>query len=68
MSSRRDVLERFLAANMDGIAYALSHRDETNALARKTANLPTDDPSPEFIYDEAVRQKNIDPTLAMPVD
>ncbi|MDB5410913.1 MAG: transporter substrate-binding protein [Rhodospirillales bacterium] len=68
LTSHRDALERFLAANMDGIAYAMAHRDETGALARQTANLPTDDPSPEFIYDEAVRQKNLAPTLAMPVD
>jgi NitT/TauT family transport system substrate-binding protein len=68
LTSRRDGLERFLAANMDGIAYALSHRDETNALTRETAGIAADDPSPEFIFDEAVRQKNLDPSLAMPVD
>jgi NitT/TauT family transport system substrate-binding protein len=68
LASRRDGLESFLAANMDGIAYALAHRDETDALTRKTANLAADDPSPEFIYDEAVRQKNLAPDLAMPVD
>jgi NitT/TauT family transport system substrate-binding protein len=68
LTSRRDVLERFLAANMDGIAYALAHREETNALTRETAGIPAEDPSPEFIYDEAIRQKNLDPSLAMPVD
>jgi NitT/TauT family transport system substrate-binding protein len=68
LASRRDGLESFLAANMDGIAYALAHRDETDALARTTAHLAADDPSPEFIYDEAVRQKNLAPDLAMPVD
>jgi NitT/TauT family transport system substrate-binding protein len=68
LASRRNGLESFLAANMDGIAYALAHRDETIALTRETANLTPDDPGPAFIYDEAVRQKNLAPDLAMPVD
>jgi NitT/TauT family transport system substrate-binding protein len=65
---KRDQLVRFLAANMDGYDYALTHRDETNALARKIAKLSDDDLSAVFIYDEAVSQKNVDPQLAIPAD
>ncbi|HEY9344550.1 MAG TPA: ABC transporter substrate-binding protein, partial [Inquilinus sp.] len=68
VAERRDQLVRFLAANMDGYDYALTHRDETTALAREIAKLPDDDTSAEFIYDEAVRQKSIDPLLTIPVD
>ena len=68
LADRRDQLVRFLAANMDGYDYALTHRDETNALAREIAKLPDDDTSAAYIYDEAVRQKSIDPLLAIPVD
>jgi hypothetical protein len=53
---------------MDGYAYALTHRDETIALTRKVAKLSGDDPSAAFIYDEAVSQKSIDPSLVMPID
>ena len=65
---KRDQLVRFLAANMEGYDYALKHRDETNALTRQVAKLAADDPSAEFIYDEAISQKSIDPTLTMPTD
>jgi NitT/TauT family transport system substrate-binding protein len=68
VAERRDQLVRFLAANMDGYDYALTHRDETNALAREIAKLPDDDTSAAYIYDEAVRQKSIDPLLTIPVD
>jgi NitT/TauT family transport system substrate-binding protein len=68
IAEKRDRLERFLAANMDGYDYALAHRDETNALARKIAKLADDDPSPEFIFDETVDQKNVDPQLAIPAN
>jgi NitT/TauT family transport system substrate-binding protein len=68
IAKKRDQLVRFLAANMDGYAYALTHRDETIALTRKVAKLAADDPSAAFIYDEAVSQKSIDPLLAVPAD
>jgi NitT/TauT family transport system substrate-binding protein len=68
VAGRRDALTRFLAANMEGISHALANRDETLALTRKIAKLPADDPGPEFVFDEAIREKALDATLAMPVD
>ncbi len=68
IAKKRDQLVRFLAANMDGYAYALTHRDETIALTRKITKLANDDPSAAFIYDEALAQNSIDPLLAIPVD
>lgn len=68
IAKKHDLLVRFLAATMQGTAFALTHRDETIALARKTSDLPDDDQSAAFIFDEAVAQKNMDPTLAMPID
>ena len=67
LATRRDSLVRFLAANMDAVTYAQSHRKETLALTRQVAKLPPTDASPEFIYDEAIRQKDLDATLAVPV-
>ncbi|MES2756738.1 MAG: ABC transporter substrate-binding protein [Pseudomonadota bacterium] len=68
IAKKRDQLVRFLAANMDGYTYALSHRNETIALTRKVAKLDKDDPSAAYIYDEAVNNKSVDPLLAVPVD
>lgn len=68
IASRADGLKRFLAANMEAISFALTHRDETIALTREIAKLPADNTGPEFVYDEAVRTKALDPSLAMPVE
>jgi NitT/TauT family transport system substrate-binding protein len=68
ITRRRDELVRFLAATMDGTAYAMTHRDETLSLTRKIAHLAEDDPSPAYVFDEAARQHDVDPTLAVPID
>jgi NitT/TauT family transport system substrate-binding protein len=68
LATKRDQLVRFLAANMDGYTYALSHRAETIALTRKVAKLDAKDPSAAFIFDEVVANKSVDPLLAIPVD
>jgi NitT/TauT family transport system substrate-binding protein len=68
LATRHDAVVRFLAANIEGTAYAMSHRAETVALSRSAAKLSPDDTSPEFIFDEATAQKNIDPNLAIPTD
>lgn len=65
IAKKRDLLIRFLAANMDGYDYALSHRAETVALTRKVADLSNEDPGPAYIYDEVVTNKSIDPSLVM---
>ena len=68
IAHRRDGLIRFLAANMEGLAYTLGHRNETIALSHKVAHLPDSDTSAAFIYDQAISQHAIDPTLAIPRD
>ncbi len=67
IATKRDALVRFIAAVSDGTAYALAHRDETSKLAREAAKLDAADTSPEFIFDEATTQHNVDPSLAIPV-
>lgn len=68
IDKKGDQLARFLAATMDGTAYALSHRDQTLALTRKVANLEEGDPAPAFMFDDAVRLKALNPTLPLPMD
>lgn len=61
----KDALARFLAAEMEGLKYALSHRDETIALSKKITDAKPDDPNAAEIYDEVAEFKAVDPTLAV---
>jgi NitT/TauT family transport system substrate-binding protein len=68
LAERRDDLVRFVAAEMDAYKYAVDHRDETIKLAREMTHAKPDDKRAEFITDQALRDKQIDPTLAIPTD
>ena len=68
LTERRDDLVKFIAAEMDAYKYAASHRDETVKVAHEMTNAKPDDKRAEFISDQAIREKQIDPTLAIPVD
>ncbi|HEY4738415.1 MAG TPA: ABC transporter substrate-binding protein [Xanthobacteraceae bacterium] len=68
LAERRADLVNFLAAEMDAYAYAASHRDETVKLARDLTHAKPDDSRAAFITDQAIREKQIDPTLAIPAD
>ena len=68
LSERRDDLVRFVAAEMEAYKYAASHRDETVKIAHEMTNAKPDDARAEFIYDQAIREKQIDPTLGIPAD
>jgi NitT/TauT family transport system substrate-binding protein len=68
LAERRDDLVKFVAAEMDAYAYAAAHRDETIKLAHELTHARPDDARAEFITDQALRDKQIDPTLAIPVD
>jgi NitT/TauT family transport system substrate-binding protein len=56
-------LANFLAAEMEALKYALSHRKETIALTRSETGAKPDDPRAAFIYDDVVKSHSIDPTL-----
>jgi ABC-type nitrate/sulfonate/bicarbonate transport system substrate-binding protein len=68
LASRRDDLVKFVAAEMDAYKYAASHRDETIKLAHEMTHAKPDDKRAELITDEAIADKLIDPTLAIPLD
>src|SRR5450830_1940986 len=68
LAERRADLVRFVAAEMDAYKYAVNHRDETIKLAREMTHAKPDDKRAEFITDQALRDKQIDPTLAIPTD
>jgi NitT/TauT family transport system substrate-binding protein len=68
LAERRDDLVKFVAAEMDAYKYAATHRDETVKVAHEMTNAKPDDKRAEFIADQAIREKQIDPTLAIPAD
>jgi len=68
LAGRRDDLVKFVAAEMDAYKFAATHRDETIKVAHELTNAKPDDKRAEFISDQAIRDKQIDPTLAIPAD
>ena len=68
LTERRDDLVRFVAAEMDAYKYAAAHRDETVKLAQELTHAKPDDTRAAFITDQALREKQIDPALAIPAD
>ena len=68
LATRREDLVKFVAAEMDAYKYAATHRDETIKLAREMTHAKPDDKRAEFITDETLSNKLIDPSLAIPVD
>jgi NitT/TauT family transport system substrate-binding protein len=68
LAERRADLVRFVAAEMDAYKYAASHRDETVKLAQELTHAKPDDARAAFITDQALREKQIDPALAIPAD
>jgi NitT/TauT family transport system substrate-binding protein len=68
LSQRREDAIHFMAAEMAGLRYALTHRDETLALTRKVTGAKPDDPRPAYIFDDAVRTKSVDPDISLPAE
>jgi len=68
LKKKGDEAAHFLAAEMNALHYALSHRAETIALTDKIIHAKPGDPRPGFVFDEAVRLHMVDPTLPLPMD
>jgi NitT/TauT family transport system substrate-binding protein len=68
LAARGDDAVHFLAAEMNALNFALSHRDETVALTREIIHAKPDDPRPAFVYDDAVAHHAVDPTLPLPAE
>lgn len=66
LAERGDDAVHFLAAEMQALHYALSHKAETVALTQEIIHAKADDPRPAFVYDDAVAHHAIDPDLAIP--
>ena len=67
LKNRRDALVHYLAAEMQALRYAVTHRDESLALTREITSIAADDPRPAYIYDDAIRTHAVDPELGLPL-
>lgn len=68
LKERGDDVVHFLAAEMEGLRFALTHKAETVALTQEIIHAKPDDPRPAFVYDDAVAHHAIDPDLPIPAD
>lgn len=68
LAEHRDDAVKFLAAEIEGLRYAMSHRDETIRVTREITGMKPDDPRPAFVFDEAVRTNAIGTELPLPMD
>ena len=68
LANRRADLVKFVAAEMDAYKFALDHPDEAVKVAREMTNAKPDDKRAGFIVAQAVKEKQVDPTLAIPAD
>ena len=68
IGSRRADAVGFIAADMDALRFALSHRDDTIALTREMIQAKPDDPRPAYAYDDAVKRGLVDATIPLPLD
>ncbi len=68
LAERREDAIRFMMAEIKAFRYAVTHRDETIALAREATNAKADDPRPAFIYDEGVKPGVVDADFSIPVE
>jgi NitT/TauT family transport system substrate-binding protein len=68
LTERREDAIRFMVAQIKALRYAVTHREETIALAREATAAKPDDPRPAFIYDEGVKPGAVDPEFSIPVE
>jgi len=68
LTGRRDDAVRFMAAEIEGLRYAMSHREDAIRLTHEITGAKADDPRPAFVFDEAVRTKVIGTDLPIPRD
>jgi len=68
ISTRRDDAVNFVAAEMEALKFAVSHRDETIKLTQAAIQSKSDDPRPAYAFDDTLRQNAIDPEARLPLE
>lgn len=68
IAAKREDAINFVAAEMDALTFAVSHRDETIKLTQDSIHTKPDDPRPAYAFDHTVKQNAVDPAIALPLD
>jgi NitT/TauT family transport system substrate-binding protein len=68
LKERGDDVVKFLAAEIQGLRFALTHKAETVALTQEIIHVKPDDPRPAFVYDDAVAHHAVDAELPIPAE
>ncbi len=68
LRERRPEAVRFIAAEIDALRFAMSHRDETIRIASEITGAKPDDPRPGFVFDAAVRTNAVATDLPLPIE
>jgi ABC-type nitrate/sulfonate/bicarbonate transport system substrate-binding protein len=68
LAARPQDAAKFLAGEMLGLQFAMTHRDEAVKVAQQVADIKPDDPRPAFIYDLAKEQNAIGTDVPLPMD
>ena len=68
IEKRRADVVHLVAAEIRGLRYAVSHRDETLQLTQEVTKAKADDPRAAYIFDNSIAKGDLDPDLKLPVD
>jgi ABC-type nitrate/sulfonate/bicarbonate transport system substrate-binding protein len=68
IAARRADAIGFIAAQMEALKFAVSHRGETIKLTQSAIHAKPDDPRPAYAFDDTINRHAIDPSLTLPID
>jgi len=68
IDERRADAVNFIAAEIEALTFAVSHRDETIKLTQDTIKAKPDDPRPAYAFDDTLKQNAVDPSVTLPLD
>ncbi len=68
IQERREVAVHFLATEISGLRYALSHRAESLELTQLLTEAKADDPRAAYLFDDVIRSGAVDPEMPIPMD
>ena len=68
LNERRVDAVGFIAAEMEALRFAVSHRDDTIKLTHEIIKDTVDDPRPAYAFDDSVKNGEIDPAVSLPFD
>jgi len=68
IATRRDDTVNFVAAEMEALKFAVTHRDETIKLTKDAIQAKPDDPRPAYAFDDTLRQNAIDSEASVPFE